>query len=448
MNKINKYDLKIGDVVVIANFEKNTDEWSPHYKGKVSVITRVDYPFYYLENDDTTPFAKEQLCVISTKENMKYKIGDRVRIKNIDWYNTNKDEDGIVELSTHVFTPGMPQFCGRVMTISHVGIDYYTMVEDLVGYWTDEMIEGLVEEETKPKFKIGDIIVKAHLRFRIVEIKSDRYIVEERPGINLVVLFKDQDKYRLVEKKTKPDPKFYIGDRVKWYNHTCNITDIYTDEDMYTYLIKHDDYREGKSFTKWVPESELTFEDDEEMKSKDELVDEYEELTDRAFKGGYEKCKFDIELNGFQLPDGYIFKDENGNVINATKIVLEKKKKEYPKTYEECCKVLGIDTQFCMKYLPHGTLSYKDTLIYNLQALLVCRDAYWKIAGEEMGLGKPWEPDWNTNELKYIIYYENDKLWFNDEISRNTILAFPTEEMRDAFYENFKSEIEFCKELL
>lgn len=28
----------------------------------------------------------------------------------------------------------------------------------------------------------------------------------------------------------------------------------------------------------------------------------------------------------WDLPDGYIFKDENGNVINATKIVLEKKK--------------------------------------------------------------------------------------------------------------------------
>ena len=35
----------------------------------------------------------------------------------------------------------------------------------------------------------------------------------------------------------------------------------------------------------------------------------------------------------WDLPEGYIFKDENGNVINATKIVLEKKKKEYPKTY-------------------------------------------------------------------------------------------------------------------
>lgn len=30
-------------------------------------------------------------------------------------------------------------------------------------------------------------------------------------------------------------------------------------------------------------------------------------------------------VNEFNLPNGYIFKDENGNVINATKIVLEKK---------------------------------------------------------------------------------------------------------------------------
>lgn len=34
-----------------------------------------------------------------------------------------------------------------------------------------------------------------------------------------------------------------------------------------------------------------------------------------------------ITNDGLELPTGYVFKDENGNVINATKIVLEKKKK-------------------------------------------------------------------------------------------------------------------------
>ncbi len=58
--------IKVGDCVIITNFETN-DEWSPHYNGEVSVIDRIDYPFYYLANDNTTPFTKEQLSVISTK---------------------------------------------------------------------------------------------------------------------------------------------------------------------------------------------------------------------------------------------------------------------------------------------------------------------------------------------------------------------------------------------
>jgi hypothetical protein len=36
--------------------------------------------------------------------------------------------------------------------------------------------------------------------------------------------------------------------------------------------------------------------------------------------------------------------------------------------------------------------------------LLICRDAYWKIAGEQLELDKPWEPDWSTeSEVKYVI---------------------------------------------
>ena len=158
--------------------------------------------------------------------------------------------------------------------------------------------------------------------------------------------------------------------------------------------------------------------------------------------------KIDKELpsgnqNEWELPEGYQFTDENGNVINATKIVLEKKKKEYPKTYCECKDILGLwdidDTE-------RGY--YKTDLIDKLQMLLICRDVYWKIAGEEMGLGKPWEPDWNHNTEKYVIYPYQYLYSIDVENYRNTILAFPTAKMRDAFYENFKGLIEMCKELL
>ena len=75
----------------------------------------------------------------------------------------------------------------------------------------------------------------------------------------------------------------------------------------------------------------------------------------------------------FICPEGYIVKDENGNVINATKIVLEKKKKEYPKTYEECLEIMGVKISDC--YIQ----GYKAPLFEDLQQLLICRDAYWKI---------------------------------------------------------------------
>ena len=125
------------------------------------------------------------------------------------------------------------------------------------------------------------------------------------------------------------------------------------------------------------------------------------------------------------------------------RLYILKKKPFYPKSYGECCDVIGYDP--CEDEIN----CYKDGLIESFVRLLICRDVYWKIAGEEMGLGKPWEPDWeNTTAIKYaiIMYHNNVKKSYNR--NENCIFAFPTEEMRDAFYENFKELIEQCKELL
>lgn len=256
---------------------------------------------------------------------MKYNVGDRVLIKSIDWYNENKDDDGIVYLSTHVFIPEMVEHCGTVVTIKDVFEDiddnvvYY--MEEIVWDWTDEMIEGLAEEEFDLIPKFGEY--------------SD--------------------------------------------NEPLDIPTMTTDF---------------------------------------------------------------VKEHGLPCPEGYIFKDENGNEILTSKIILEKKKKEYPKTYEECVEILGHKADITHR-------GYKRDVLYSLQKLLVCRDAYWQIAGEEMGLSGSWKPDFASCKSKYAITYYNNVVSRYSEVDYDsTILVFPTEEMRDAFYENFKKEIEICKEFL
>ena len=263
----------------------------------------------------------------------KYKEGDKVLIKDIDWYNKNKDKNGVVVLTTHLFTPGMSQFCGKVMTIEEIFEDiddnvvYY--MEEIDCDWTDEMIEGLVEEE----FEV-DLI-----------------------------------------------PKF-------------------------------GEYSDNEPLD--IPTMTTEF----------------------------------VKEHGLPCPEGYIFKDENGNEILTSKIILEKKKKEYPKTYEECLSVLGIYNGLPDVEIYNAKPS-ECTLFETLIRLKRCRDAYWKIAGKEMGLGKSWEPDWTDYEHKKFVFIVEGNTLIEKEYSiQMCVLAFPTEEMRDAFKKNFDSDIEICKEFL
>ena len=264
-------------------------------------------------------------------ENMRFKVGDRIRIKSLDWYNENKSKSHrTVACGDKYFEYDMKEWCGKTMTIIAAYKTYYIMKEDGRRYmWTDEMIEGLVEEET--------------YEF----LKTDK---PNLPSLN--------------------------------------------------------DF-------------------------------------------------MDMLNNEISLPEGYQFKDENGNVINATKIVLEKKKKEYPKTYKECCEVLDIDAYDLVLSIDYRSNKMKHNdwkrleKLNTLNQILICRDAYLKLYSEENGLEKPWEPDWtNEHQVKYTIYTMGNDVIRHVGNYIHAILAFSTAEMRDAFYENFKELIETVKELL
>ena len=295
-------------------------------------------------------------------ENMRFKVGDRVRIKNLDWYNKNKDEYGYVNCGSRAFFTKMSDWCGKIATIKEICKTNCYRLEEYDFDWTDEMIEGLVEEENKPKFKVGDEVrIKGTDIGGTIESVIRGQLIVNSKGSKIPAWPEDVVLMKSVEEETKPN------------------------------IIK-----EAKTY-------------------------------------------WDSIKDAWICPEGYIFKDENGNEILTSKIILEKKKKEYPKTYEECLVITPYDKEERILYL-----------LEKFKQLLIARDAYWKIAGEEMGLGKPWKLSIGTPI--YYIYYNRTvgtiKNDYADDIQGNIILAFPTKEMRDAFKENFDKDLEICKELL
>jgi hypothetical protein len=141
--------------------------------------------------------------------------------------------------------------------------------------------------------------------------------------------------------------------------------------------------------------------------------------------------EFDLTKYDYEVKDG--------------KLVISEKKPLYPKltNLTECKEILGERDMY------QSVSGYKGEILTNFQLLFIFRDVYWKIAGEQMGLGKPWEPDWsNDDETKFCIYTTQNIISLDIFGVDNRILVFPTEEMRDAFYENFRDLIEQCKELL
>lgn len=138
------------------------------------------------------------------------------------------------------------------------------------------------------------------------------------------------------------------------------------------------------------------------------------------------------KLNEVELivPDNWEFKQKDGKMFGI--------RKQYPKTYGECSDILHTS---CSRISIPG---YRECQIALFQELLICRDAYWKIAGD-------WEEKRKKEINHYVIYFTLNGGLVKDCLPCTMVkclLDFPTEEMRDAFYENFKNLIEKCKEFL
>lgn len=224
---------------------------------------------------------------------------------------------------------------------------------------------------------------------------------------------------------------YKVGDKVSVceYETKVRIDDMKWDGFEIQYLVFTDE-------TEWYSAEELNKYNEP---YKEEIM---EEKKDIALAPDLKGEDYSDRRIGYKIPNGY-----ECECVTKNEIILKPIKPQYPKNYKECCEVLGIGSYFEPEIRNATTEECRKFMAF--MRLRRCISAYWKIAGEQMGLGKSWEPDWeNCNENKYCLYITRNNVNKGTFCCDNRILAFPTEEMRDTFYENFQDLIESCKELL
>lgn len=97
---------------------------------------------------------------------MKYKVGDKVRIKSREWYESNRNKNGEYVVDRLSFTDSMTKFCGKEATITYSDEDDGTYQLDIDSfYWfNDEMFEdSTLDNAEKPH--ISEQLIK-----RIAEV--------------------------------------------------------------------------------------------------------------------------------------------------------------------------------------------------------------------------------------------------------------------------------------
>lgn len=137
---------------------------------------------------------------------MKYKVGDKVKVKSLDWYNENKNESGVIKGDNDYFVDEMSKFCGKIVTIEHIknsvsNSKFYIIEEDKNGYnWEDWMFENN-GNEIKIEVPKGYIIDEENSTFNCIKFKKKEPVVKvsklgacvlvEHPKYEFVILDKE-----------------------------------------------------------------------------------------------------------------------------------------------------------------------------------------------------------------------------------------------------------------
>lgn len=79
---------------------------------------------------------------------MKYKVGDKVKVKSKEWFDLNYN-GSFINCGSRAFTEEMSKYCGQILTIREVSEELAKYLTEGNRYnWTDEMFEDATPSES------------------------------------------------------------------------------------------------------------------------------------------------------------------------------------------------------------------------------------------------------------------------------------------------------------
>ena len=121
----------------------------------------------------------------------KLRVGDKVMIKSLEWYDKNKDHEGIVRLKENTFISAMSKYCNQVMTIEGERSRFdFILKEDPENWsWTEEMFD-LIEPMLDSIEEKRDYVCK---NFDIIEFGGFYIIFDTNTKVAISDFFENKD---------------------------------------------------------------------------------------------------------------------------------------------------------------------------------------------------------------------------------------------------------------
>lgn len=320
---------------------------------------------------------------------MKYKVGDKVRIKNNGYDTKFIDKLGKTKIIHIEFGSEMKIYCGYVATITEVKQDMNLYRIDLDNHkfmWRDEMFDETFDFEQLP---VGEVFeyqgkkLKVEKECKICkDCYFDRRIGEEKNVGDCIYLLKNN------KRPFCNNGRRYDGESVIFKEVNMEERIIKIDIDTAKKLYKGNDESLKTLALQAYTENELKHND---------LPNTWDEFC----------VETKIPRGFFIASDSTITEDVSGyiNEYYDKNILLSKESAE-----------------------AHLALMQLEKL----------RDRY----------RQGWKPNWKDFNHKYCIYYFTDNLHKGTEEVSQVFLSFQSREIRDLFVKNFKDLIEQAKEYI